>query len=291
MMACTPVVTTPIGAEGLDLVQGERADRGGRRRPGGGHHPHAHRRSPVERLARQGAEYVDAPPARRPGAALPRDRRRRHGRFGPGWRRVERRPRGDTREVLVERIRTIATPGDVVLVPVNGRPGRARPHAGGRGPSPGATARPAAIPPTAPRPSPIWRPSGGGVPGGSRCRPRRRAGATATRSCWTTSRRATGGCTTTSTSRCTSSTAATGTGSWRHRPPHVHVLGTYEAGRTGPSPTLLAGLEGAGELTVTQAWRSSASRPGRSPPTHRTPTTSCWSTTGPCCRGGSWPTS
>ena len=38
----------------------------------------------------------------------------------------------------------------------------------------------------------------------------------------------------------------------------MHVLGTYAADRTGPSPTLLAALEGSGGLAVTQSWRSSA---------------------------------
>ena len=61
MMAYTPVVTTPVGAEGLDLVQGVHAlDRQRRGRSRRRHHPTAHRRRAVDRVADAGADHVDA---------------------------------------------------------------------------------------------------------------------------------------------------------------------------------------------------------------------------------------
>ena len=122
MMAGTPVVTTPVGAEGLDLVAGRaRADRRRRGRPRGGHHAPAHRRRRsgtawptngaahvdarhgVERRRRRFADIVERVMAR-PAAVAPRGRRqrapvhrrrRRHGgrspRAGPDDRRARER--------------------------------------------------------------------------------------------------------------------------------------------------------------------------------------------------------
>jgi glycosyltransferase involved in cell wall biosynthesis len=266
MMAYTPVVVTPIGAEGLDLVQGEHAliasdaadlAAGVTRLVTDDHL--------WERLARQGADHVDA--RHRPGVLGPRfleivDAVMAGPTHGSGpW------GNGDSQVapeyLLVERVRTIAAPGDVVLVPVNGdspvpdlTPQRAWPFPQARDGSPGAA-------PT------------DGAAAVNHLEAQRQRGAR-----WFAF----------------PSSAST----WRHRYPElldhlethhrrvhhdehlalyelgghrlstpstvapgarVRVLGTYTAGRTGPSPALLAAVGDADGLTVTHAWRSSAEPP------------------------------
>ena len=84
MMAGTPVVTTPVGAEGLDLVQGEHALIARRRgRPRRRHHAPAHRRRPLAPPGRRRRRPRRRAPRRRPRrAALRRDPRAGHGRRG-----------------------------------------------------------------------------------------------------------------------------------------------------------------------------------------------------------------
>ena len=167
---------------------------------------------------------------------------------------------GTPEQVLAERVRTVATPGDVVLVPVSGdgavpnlAPQRAWPFPQARDGSPGGD-------------------PADGAAAVTHLEAQRQRGAR-----WFALPRS--------------------ASSWRHRYPalldhletchrrlhhdehlvlyeldgqgpatsateaptaSVHVLGTYAADRTGPSPTLLAALEGSGGLAVTQSWRSSA---------------------------------
>ena len=62
MMAGTPVVTTPVGAEGLDLVQGEHALIGADAADlAAGHHPPAHRRRPLAAARRRRARRTSTP--------------------------------------------------------------------------------------------------------------------------------------------------------------------------------------------------------------------------------------
>jgi glycosyltransferase involved in cell wall biosynthesis len=271
MMGYTPVVTTPIGAEGIDLVQGEHALIGS---------DAADLAAGITRLltddelwyriAERGADHVDA--RHRPEAVGQRFleildevmARPARGRGGDDLATL-----GDaaTANGIAHRIRTIAAPGDIVLVPVVSgdaladlSPQRAWPFPQTRDGGPGdePVDGPAAI---------------------NHLESQRRRGAR-----WFA----------------LPSTAA----SWRHRYPElvehleahhrrlhhdehlalydldghgpgptgggapagtIHVLGTYSAARTGPPPTLLAGLAGTGELAVTQSWRSDA-EPGWSIP-------------------------
>jgi GT2 family glycosyltransferase/glycosyltransferase involved in cell wall biosynthesis len=259
MMAYTPVVTTPIGAEGLDLVQGEHALIGS---------DAADLAAGItrlltddhlwERLALQGADHVDA--RHRPEVLRPRFLEIVDAVMAGSDRGGESNGgRVPPHQALAERVRTIATPGDVVLVPVNGdravpdiTPQRAWPFPQARDGSPGGD-------------------PADGAAAVTHLEAQRQRGAR-----WFA---------------LPSSASA-----WRHRYPElldhleahyrrlhhdehlalyelegrppdgaaavpsarVHVLGTYAAGRTGPSPTLLAALGGARGLTVTQSWRSSA---------------------------------
>jgi glycosyltransferase involved in cell wall biosynthesis len=273
MMGYTPVVTTPIGAEGLDLVQGEHALIGS----DAGDLAAGITRLLTDdelwhRVARQGADHVDA--HLRPEVV---------GRqFHEIVEQVMARPassdaRGQSGaktkvtpdRVVAERIRTIAAPGDVVLVPVNSEgtvpdlaPERAWPFPQARDGAPGE--EPA-----------------NGAAAITHLEAQRQRGAR-----WFAL-----------------PSSASG---WRHRYPElldhlesryrlvhhdehvvlyelgrlpqrtateanasVHVLGTYAAGRTGPPSTLLSSLQGAVGLSVTQSWRSSAqpawSIPGDAP--------------------------
>ena len=266
MMGYTPVVTTPIGAEGLDLVQGEHALIGSDAADLAAGITRLLTDDDLwHRLARQGADHVDA--RLRPEVVGPQ--------FHEIVERVMARPaaatataggpagngRAASDRALADRIRTIAAPGDVVLVPVGGdgavpdlAPQRAWPF-----PQGARRRRPATSRSTAPPPSTTWRPSGSGAPGGSPSRARPRAGATATPSCWTTSRPATGGCTTTSTWRSTTSTGTVRRAGRRHRAERhaCTCWGPTPRGGPAPSPTLLAALQDSGGLTVTQSWRSS----------------------------------
>ena len=270
MMGYTPVVTTRIGAEGLDLVQGEHALIGS---------------DPADlaagitrlltdddlwqRLARQGADHVDA--RLRPEVVgrqfheiieevMARPARTAQGDGGDGGDRSSGTGEGSWGRVLSERIRTIAMPGDVVLVPVNGggdapdlAPQRAWPFPERRDGTPGAA-------------------PADGAAAVSHLEAQRQRGAR-----WFA--------------------LPSSASSWRHRYPElldhlesrhrrvhrdehlalyeldgrrpgaggttpagvrVQVLGTYSTGRAGPSPTVLVGLQDAGGLTVAQSWRSSA---------------------------------
>jgi glycosyltransferase involved in cell wall biosynthesis len=273
MMAHTPVVTTPIGAEGLDLVQGEHALIGADAADlAAGITRTLTDDALWERLARQGADHVDA--RHRPAVLGPRFIEIvdavMAGPHGGGSGRSNGRDRATPEQVLAERVRTIASPGDVVLVPVGGgavpdlTPQRAWPFPQARDGSPGGD------PPD----------SAAAI---NHLEAQRQQGAR-----WFA--------------------LPSSASSWRHRYPElldhletrhrrlhhdehlalyeldgrrpgaaanvephasVHVLGTYASERTGPSPTLLAGLQGSGGLVVTQSWRSSAepawSIPGDAP--------------------------
>jgi glycosyltransferase involved in cell wall biosynthesis len=265
MMACTPVVTTPIGAEGLDLVQGEHALIGA---------DSADLAAGItrlltddelwHRLAQQGADHVDA--RHRPDVV--------HRTFDEIIDRVmAQRPRGDggrgrstgmstqaSTGAITEALRTIAAPGDVVLVPTGSD--RAAPDLGLLRAWPFPQARDG---------------SGGYEPVDSasainhlesqRLRGARWFALPSSASAWrhrypellahleTNHRRL----------HHDEHVAVYELDGQRARPAaatpptaRVHVLGTYAAARTGPSPTLLAGLEGTGGLTVTQSWRSDA---------------------------------
>jgi glycosyltransferase involved in cell wall biosynthesis len=269
MMSCTPVVTTPIGAEGLDLVQGEHALIGADTADLAVGITRLLTDDDLwHRLARQGADHVDA--RLRPEVVAPR--------FHEIVEQVMTRPvLGDPRAARAagngqpasgpawaHGIRTIAAPGDVVLVPVAGDGG---------------------VPPDlAPQRAWPFPEARDGTPGGepvdgtaavNHLEAQRQRGA-----------------------RWFALPAAAS--SWRHRYPEllehlesryrrlhhdehlalydldghrspvvaagtpsatVHVLGTYAAGRAGPSPTLLAALRERGRLTVTQSWRSAADPP------------------------------
>jgi glycosyltransferase involved in cell wall biosynthesis len=258
MMAYTPVVTTPIGAEGLDLVQEENALIGSDAADlAAGITRMLTDDALWERVARQGAEHVDA--RHRPGVVGPGfveivDAVMAGGARGGGSSGNQATPD----EALAELVRTIATPGDVVLVPVDG--GRVVPD---------LTPQQAWPFPQARDGSPGGDPADGAA-AVTHLEAQRRRGAR-----WFA--------------------LPSSASSWRNRYPElldhleanhrrlhhdehlalyeldgrdadgragssagVHVLGTYTAGRAGPSPTLLAALEGAGGITVTQSWRSSA---------------------------------
>jgi glycosyltransferase involved in cell wall biosynthesis len=265
IMGYTPVVTTPIGAEGLDLVQGEHALIGS---------DAADLATGItrlltdddlwRRLAGQGADHVDA--RLRPEVVAPR--------FHDIVERVMTRPvrsdvdpggsvgsgRAASEQAMADRIRTIASPGDVVLVPVSGdgavpdlTPQRAWPFPEARDGESG------------------YEPVDGNA-AVNHLESQRRRGARwfalpSTASSWR--------------HRYPELLDHLETRYWRlhhdeylalydldgHRPPAgvggipnatVHVLGTYAAGRTGPSPTLLAALRECGRLTITQSWRSAA---------------------------------
>ena len=291
MMACTPVVTTPIGAEGLDLVQGEHALIGADAADLAAGITRMLTDDPLwERLARQGADHVDARhrPAVLGRASIEIVDAVMAGSAGRR-RPVERPRRGDTRA------------GAGRADPHDRDAGRRRAGAGGGG---------GAVPDLTPQRA--WPfPRRDGSPGGdpadgaaavTHLEAQRQRGAR-----WFA--------------------LPSSASSWRHRYPelldhletrhrrlhHDEHLALYELDgqrpgtgavapppactcwgptrpeRTGPSPTLLAGLEGAGDSPSPSRGGRAPSRPGRSRPTPPTPTTSCWSTTGPCCRGGSWP--
>jgi glycosyltransferase involved in cell wall biosynthesis len=264
MMGYTPVVTTPIGAEGLDLVQGEHALIGSDPSDlAAGITRLLTDDALWERLARQGADHVDA--RHRPGVvsqrlheileevmARPARSNERARSSGNGQLASER--------VLAERVRTIATPGDVVLVPVSSD-----------GALPDLTPQRAWPFPEQRDGTPADEPADGAA-AINHLEFQRRRGAR-----WFA--------------------LPSSASSWRHRFPElldhlethhrrlhhdehvalydlnryhpsggrgivrnatVHVLGRYAAGRSGPSPTLLAALRESGGLTVTQSWRSSA---------------------------------
>jgi glycosyltransferase involved in cell wall biosynthesis len=263
MMGYTPVVTTPIGAEGLDLVQAEHALIGSDAADLAAGITRLLTDDELwRRLARQGADYVDA--RLRPDVVGPQ--------FHEIVERVMARPvRGDVdhggpvgngrarlAHALADRIRTVAAPGDVVLVPVGGHDGvpdlapqRAWPFPEARDGEPGD--------------EPV-----DGLAAVNHLESQRQRGAR-----WFA--------------------LPSAASSWRHRYPElldrletryrrlhhdehlalydldecrprvggipdatVHLLGTYAAGRPGPSPTLLAALRECGRLTVTQSWRSAA---------------------------------
>ncbi|MGH9231296.1 MAG: glycosyltransferase family 4 protein, partial [Acidimicrobiales bacterium] len=265
MMGGTPVVTTPIGAEGLDLVQGEHVLVGS---------DAADLAAGVtrlltddalwHRLARQGADHVDA--RLRPEVVAPRfheivDHVMARPVLGdPGSAGTGGNGHPASGRVLADRIRTIAAPGDVVLVPVGAdgalpdlAPQRAWPFPETRDGEPG--------------PDPV-----DGKAAVNHLESQRQRGAR-----WFA--------------------LPSAASSWRHRYPElldhletrhrrqhhdehlalydldgghphmgaaptaaatVRVLGTYAAGRAGPSPTLLGALRDHGRLSVTQSWRSAA---------------------------------
>jgi glycosyltransferase involved in cell wall biosynthesis len=265
MMGGTPVVTTPIGAEGLDLVQGEHALIGSDAADLAAGITRLLTDDELwHRLARQGADHVDI--RLRPDVVGPR--------FHEIVERVMARPVGGdvdpggsggngrvaSERALADRVRTIAAPGDVVLVPVGNdgavpdlRPQRAWPFPEARDGEAG------------------YEPVDGNAAVNHLESQRQRGARWFALPSWASS--------------------------WRHRYPElldhlesrywrlhhdehlalydldghhprfggarvpsatVHVLGTYAAGRTGPSPTLVAALRDSGGLTVTQSWRSAA---------------------------------
>jgi glycosyltransferase involved in cell wall biosynthesis len=263
MMGYTPVVTTPIGAEGLDVIQGEHLLVGSDATDlAAGITRLLTDDALWERLARQGADHIDA--RHRPSVVG----RRFHEILGEvmarsvmGWLNGDRTGNGDrvAQAGLEKQILRIAAPGDVVLLPVSDgvlpdlSPQRAWPFPQARdgGPGDDPVDGPAAV---------------------NHLEAQRRRGAR-----WFA----------------LPSSAA----GWRHRYPElldhletqhrrlhhdehlalyelggrlnrpgstaapgtsVHVLGTYPAGRIGPSPTLLSTLQETPGLTVTQSWRSSA---------------------------------
>jgi glycosyltransferase involved in cell wall biosynthesis len=273
MMAYTPVVTTPIGAEGLDLVQGEHALIGSDATDLAAGITRLLTDDPLwERLARQGADHVDA--RHRPDVLGPRFIEIVEAVMagsGRGGGRSNGRHAVAGGQALADRVRTIATPGDAVLVPVGAdgavpdlTPQRAWPFPQGRDGLPGSD-------------------PADGLAAVTHLEAQRRRGAR-----WFA--------------------LPSSCSSWRHRYPElldhldthhrllhhdehlalydldgqwpdtiaarapglsVHVLGTYDAQRTGAPPPLLAALEGCGSLMVTQSWRSSAepawSIPGDAP--------------------------
>ena len=263
MMGYTPVVTTPIGAEGLDLVQGEHALIGADATDLAAGITRLLTDDDLwHRLARQGADHIDA--RLRPEVV--------GGQLHEIVEEVMARPaRSDdsgrssgngqvTSGVLAERIRTIATPGDIVLVPVIGD---------------------GAVPDLTPQrawPFPETRDGrAGDEPADSAAALTHLEAQVQRGARWFA--------------------LPSSASSWRRRYPdlldhleshhrrlhhdehlalyeldghrqraggaaapagRVLVLGTYSVGRAGPSPMLLAALQNAGELTVTQSWRSSA---------------------------------
>jgi GT2 family glycosyltransferase/glycosyltransferase involved in cell wall biosynthesis len=265
MMGFTPVVTTPIGAEGLDLVQGQHALIGS---------DVADLAAGItrlltdddlwHRLARQGADHVDA--RHRPDVV--------HRTFDEIIDQVMAlRPKGDhdgarsTRaggqapdRAIAEAIRTIAAPGDVVLVPIGAD--RTVPDLGLVRAWPFPQARDGSA-----GHEPVDGPAAVNHLESQRLRGARWFALPSSASAWRY--------------RYPELLAHLEASCRRlHRDEHlalydldghrarrgtatmptatVHVLGTYAAARTGPSPTLLAGLEDTAGLTVTQSWRSDA---------------------------------
>jgi glycosyltransferase involved in cell wall biosynthesis len=266
MMGYTPVVTTPIGAEGLDLVQGEHALIGSDAADLAAGITRLLTDDDLwQRLARQGADHVDA--RLRPEVVgrlfheIIEEVMARPARTadGDGGGRSSGNGQGSSGRVLAERIRTIAMPGDVVLVPVTGD-----------GDVPDLTPQCAwgfpEMRDRTPGPAPA-----DGAAAVSHLEAQRQRGAR-----WFA--------------------LPSSASSWRHRYPElldhlesrhrrlhhdehlalyeldgrppvaagaplpdirVQVLGTYSVERAGPSPTLLVGLQNAGGMTVTQSWRSS----------------------------------
>jgi glycosyltransferase involved in cell wall biosynthesis len=263
MMGYTPVVTTPVGAEGIDLVPGEHAIVGA----DAGDLAAGLTRLLTDdelwdRVARQGADHVDA--RHRPEVVGPR--------FLADLDEIMAEPAADragdgstavstTERALVRLVRSIAAPGDGVLVP-----------AGPDGTVPDLHPQQAV-------PFPEAREGGwagyepvDGAAAVNHLESQRQRGAR-----WFALPRH--------------------AAAWRYRYPEllehletrhrrvhhdehvalfdldgqrrftpelgaatgtVHVLGTYSAARTGPPPTLLAALEASPALTVTQSWRSDA---------------------------------
>jgi glycosyltransferase involved in cell wall biosynthesis len=268
MMGYTPVVTTPIGAEGLDLVQGEHALIGSDTADLAAGITRLLTDDDLwRRLARQGADHVDA--RLRPDVVGPQFHeiiervmaRPARGDLDPGGAVGNRRTTSE--RALAARIRTIAAPGEVVLVPV-----------GSDGAAPDLTPQRAWPFPEAPGGDPGDEPADGHA-AVNHLEAQRQRGAR-----WFA--------------------LPTSVSNWRRRFPelldhletnhrrvhhdehfalydldgcrghagragarsaNVHVLGTYGAGRTGPPPTLLAALGDCGDLTVTQSWRSATEPP------------------------------
>jgi glycosyltransferase involved in cell wall biosynthesis len=264
IMGHTPVVTTAIGAEGIDLVQGEHALIGSDALDIAAGITRLLTDDDLwHRLVRQGAEHLDA--RHRPDVVGQR--------FRAIVDEVMARPAGNwcdnhgsadngrttTARAMAARIRTIADPGDIVLIPVGA--GRAVPDLSPQlvWPFPQGHAGAAGYEPT------------NGAAAINHLEAQRQRGAR-----WFA--------------------LPSSASSWRYRYPElldhletrhwrlyhdehvalydldgrgprpagrgsstasVHVLGTYSHGRTGPSPALVAVLKGAG-LTVTQSWRSDA---------------------------------
>jgi glycosyltransferase involved in cell wall biosynthesis len=267
IMGHTPVVTTPIGAEGLDLVQGEHALIGSDAADLAAGITRLLTDDDVwHRLVRQGADHLDV--RHRPAVVGQRFRdivdevRQRPSRRGGDSDGPGGNGRGQPDKAIATRIRTIADPGDVVLIPVG--PARAVPD----------------LSPQRAWPFPEGRDGGAGyepidgTAAVNHLESQRQRGAR-----WFA--------------------LPASASSWRHRYPElldhletrhrrlhhdehvalydldghrrrpaggssptatVHVLGTYSRGRTGPSPVLVAALHGAG-LTVEQSWRSDAEPP------------------------------
>ena len=264
IMAHTPVVTTPIGAEGLNLVQGVHALIGSDAADLAAGITRLLTDDELwHRLVGQGAEHLDA--RHRPDVVGQRFRniidqvmvRPARGQGdGDGSADIDR---GAPDRAIAARIRTIANPGDVVLVPVG--PGRAVPDLSPQRALPFPEARDGA-----PGPEPT-----DGTTAVNHLESQRQRGAR-----WFA--------------------LPTSASNWRHRYPElldhlearyrrlhrdehvalydldghrprpagtgsptatVHLLGTYSRGRTGPSPVVVATLQDSG-LAVTQSWRSDA---------------------------------
>jgi glycosyltransferase involved in cell wall biosynthesis len=262
MMGYTPVVTTPIGAEGLDLVQGEHALIGSNATDLAAAITRLLTDDDLwHRLARQGADHVDARlrpdvVGRRFNDIVEQVMARPVRSHVPG-----RSPRDGAEQdrAVAARIRTIAAPGDVVLVPT-----------GDDGTVPDLTPQRACPFPEARDGASGYEPADGAA-AVNHLESQRQRGAR-----WFVL-----------------PSSAT---SWRHRYPElldhletryrrlhhdehlalyqldgchphaatgspsatVHVLGTYSARRAGPPPMLLGVLRNAGGLRITESWRSDA---------------------------------
>jgi glycosyltransferase involved in cell wall biosynthesis len=265
MMGYTPVVTTPIGAEGLDLIQGEQALIGSDAADLAAGITRLLTDDDLwHRLARQGADHVDA--RFRPEVVGPQfheivERVMTHpvrGDVDPGGSVGKRR--AVLERALADPLRTIAAPGDVVLVPVGD--GRAVPDLGPQRAWPFPTARDGES---------GYEPVDGNTAVNHLESQRQRGARWFALPSWASS--------------------------WRHRYPElldhleshyrrlhhdehlalydldgqrarigratapsatVQVLGTYATGRSGPPPSLVAALQDGGGLTVIQSWRSAA---------------------------------
>ncbi len=249
-----------------------RADRRGRRRPGGWHHPPAHRRRAVGAAGPPGRRARRRPPPARPRRApLQRDRRAGDGRPGPAAAAGRAAATGDARATVAGR----TDPDDR---------GAGRRRAGA-----GTATGPCRPPPAACWPFPQARDGVAGLRAGRRRRRRHPPGGpaaagcpllrpaelgvalarTATRSCSTTSRRATGGCTRTSTSRSTTSTAATRTGSRPHRRPTCTCSARTRPDGPAPRPRCWRGWTAPGPHGRPALAVERGAAPGRSPATRR----------------------